>query len=198
MPTLIDAAGGNPNNINTGIKNNAGGEGFDGISFLGILTNPLKKHRDYVYGAHTSLGILNGSPYPIRSVRDSRYKLILNLNHEKKFNNAHTVNNGKKGKYYETNFAPLEKAAAKNQTIAKRLSFFQKRPIEELYDIKEDPFELKNLAQSKDHQEIKERLNAELKSWMIQQGDLGMETELAAKTRQGRQKKSKKNPADAK
>lgn len=66
-PTFIQAAGGQPP------------KDLDGRSFLPVLTGAATTHRSYVYGIHTNLGIIGGEPYPIRSVRDDRYKLIRNL-----------------------------------------------------------------------------------------------------------------------
>jgi N-sulfoglucosamine sulfohydrolase len=64
-PTLIDIAGGKPV------------AGLDGKSFLNVLAGKSKIARNYAYGIHNN--IPEGDPYPIRSIRDNRYKLILNL-----------------------------------------------------------------------------------------------------------------------
>ena len=62
-----------------------------GRSLLPVLTGKTDQHKDHVYGIMTTRGIINGnSIYPIRTVRDSRYRLIWNLNHEDKFTNACT------------------------------------------------------------------------------------------------------------
>ncbi len=52
------------------------------------------------------------------------------------------------------------------------------RPAEELYDLAQDPWELKNLASNPLHAETKVRLRRELDLWMQQQGDRGMDAEL--------------------
>jgi uncharacterized sulfatase len=89
VSTLIEAAAGNPESINTGRQDAHGRTGFDGRSFLNVLLGKTKRHRDYVYGAHTTRGIINGSAcYPIRSVRSERYKYIRNLNHKTVFYNV--------------------------------------------------------------------------------------------------------------
>ena len=79
-PTFIAVAGGDPDAIDTGCPNRAGGSGFDGRSFLGALVGGAEIFRDVIYAQHTTVG-LNGytKPYPCRAVRDSRYKLIRNL-----------------------------------------------------------------------------------------------------------------------
>jgi len=63
---------------------------------------------------------------------------------------------------------------------------YQRRPEVELYDVRKDPFELKNLAGGPAYKQIETKLRQQLESWMKQQGDLGIETEMAAKTRQER------------
>lgn len=48
------------------------------------------------------------------------------------------------------------------------------KPAEELYDTQADPFELKNLAESKDHREILERMRTKLTDGMRDRLDLGL------------------------
>jgi hypothetical protein len=48
---------------------------------------------------------------------------------------------------------------------------FQKRPAEELYDLKNDPYQLKNVAQDKKYLTIREKLSGELNNWMEETKD---------------------------
>ena len=48
---------------------------------------------------------------------------------------------------------------------------FGKRPSEELYDIKNDPFQMKNLAADPEFLETKKQLNKELMDVLISTGD---------------------------
>ncbi|MEE4116855.1 MAG: sulfatase, partial [Marinilabiliaceae bacterium] len=50
VPTLLEAAGKDPLDINTGIADSDGGNGFDGRSFLEVLKGASSKHREYVFG----------------------------------------------------------------------------------------------------------------------------------------------------
>ena len=52
--------------------------------------------------------------------------------------------------------------------------FAPSRPTEELYDLKADPFETRNLAGDPDHQQIVGELRADLFEWMIANRDLGL------------------------
>jgi arylsulfatase A-like enzyme len=57
-----------------------GAKGFDGRSFLDVLTGKSDRLRDYVFSQHTTVGIIGyKEPYPMRAVRDARYKYIRNL-----------------------------------------------------------------------------------------------------------------------
>ena len=48
---------------------------------------------------------------------------------------------------------------------------YQKRPAEELYDLQQDPYELKNLADEAAYQTIKTALKDSLQKWMYSIGD---------------------------
>jgi uncharacterized sulfatase len=182
-PTLIEAAGGSPGRIHTRRPDAHGATGFDGRSFLDVLLAKTNKHRDYVYGAHTTRGIINGSAcYPIRSVRDERYKYIWNPNYKTVFYNVVAT----KPKELLQTWKEIGKT---NPAVDSRARFYQHRPEVELYDLKKDPYELTNLADDPVYAEIKARLRKELDRWMAQQGDEGNATELKAIGRQGPNRK---------
>ncbi len=179
VPTLIEAAGGSPENIDTECPDAEGYKGFDGKSFLQVMLGETNQLRNQVYGAHTTRGIITGSAcYPIRSVRSTRYKLIKNLNHEAVFYNVALTR--------QSLFQAWKKYAENDPAIAKKIKKIQYRPAEELYDLQNDPFELNNLAENSEYASVKKTLNKKLEKWMKQQGDKGIETELKANDRQGR------------
>ena len=133
----------------------------------------------------TTRGIINGTDaYAIRSVRDARYKLILNLNHESKFTNACT-----KMPLFQSMVA---KAATGDATAKRLVHDYHHRPAVELFDLKTDPLEMSNLADQKDLKKVQINLRAKLEAWMKAQGDEGVTTELKSKERQGRSKPKKK------
>ena len=171
--TFIDAAGGQPVTP------------VDGRSFLPVLRGKTDTHKEHVFGIMTTRGIINGTDaYAIRSVRDTRYKLILNLNHKSKFTNACT-----KSPAFQSMVA---KAAAGDATAKRLVHAYQHRPAVELFDMEKDPLEMSNLSGNADYQKHVTRLRAKLEGWMKTQGDQGVETELKARERQGGRKK--KNP----
>lgn len=163
LPTLLEAAGGRaPSSI-------------DGRSFTNVLSGKSNRHRDYVFGVQTTRGIINGGEgYPIRSVRDARYKYIRNLRPDLPFQ---CVLTDPKRDSIIADWERLPHGKA-------RADFFRRRPAEELYDLESDPYELKDRAGDASLARIKSRLAAQLDRWMIQQGDKGWETERKAKERQ--------------
>ena len=171
-PTFIDVAGGKPI------------VPLDGRSFLPVLRGKADTHKDFVYGIMTTRGIINGTDaFAIRSVRDTRYKLILNLNHKSKFTNACT-----KSPMFQSMIA---KAKSGDATAKRLVHAYHHRPAVELFDMKKDPLEMANLAGQSDTQKIEMRLRQKLSAWMKSQGDKGVETELKARERQGRGRKRK-------
>ena len=118
--TFIDVAGGQPV------------APMDGRSFLPVLRGKADTHKEHVFGIMTTRGIHFGTDaFAIRSVRDTRYKLILNLNHKSKFTNACTKSPA---------FQSMVAKAAAGDTTAKRLVHaYQYRPAVELFDMEKDP-----------------------------------------------------------
>ncbi|GAB3926081.1 sulfatase family protein [Mucilaginibacter myungsuensis] len=170
LPTLIDIAGGDPTKINTGSKDGNGNMGFDGLSIKKILKGEDTHLRDYVFAEQTTRGIIAGSDaYAVRSARNSKYLYIRNLNYKGKFKN--TVTNSIMFKQWMA-------------TDSVRASFYQTRPEEELYDIENDPFNLKNIASDPKYASAKADLRSKLDAFMKQQNDKGIATEMEALTRQ--------------
>lgn len=163
VPTWIEAAGGTPSND------------LDGRSFLKVLLGQQDTARNIVYGVHTTVGINNGKPYPIRAARDGRYKLLWNLTPEAKFSNNLTVLDRKW--FFFNSWRDVQES---NEHAAFLVSRYITRPEFELYDTQKDPYELNNVAESAEHREIRDRLLAQLTLWMQDQGDRGVETELEA------------------
>ena len=170
VPTLLDVVGVDPTAIDTGNKSVKGNEDFDGKSFKKVLFSEEDSFREYVYGVHTTKGIINGSSnYPVRSVRDKKYLYIRNLNPSEAFTNIET----KKG--VVTSWATENK---------NRAEAYSHRPAKELYNIKEDPYQLNNLASLSKYENIMDKMDNKLQAFMDQQGDKGMKTEAKAGTRQ--------------
>lgn len=172
LPTLIDIAGGTIKGINTGSIDAFGNAGFDGSSFKAVLLGNQIGFRDCVFGVNTTRGINNGSDaYASRSVRDTQYLYIENLNYQNSFSNVVTA-------------SPLfAQWLAVNKHRAMQ---YTRRPEFELYDIRKDPWQLNNLADSIGFAPVVTTMQKKLHAFMQQQGDKGVATEMEALSRQPR------------
>ena len=161
-PTLVDIAGGKIP------------EGLDGRSFLPVIKGETDSFKNEVYGIQTSRGIFFGPEYyAIRSIRNERYAYIMNLTPEATFKCMST--NPKKGWWMS-----WKEKAATDEFARRQVERYQKRPAEELYDIVNDPFQTRNLADAPQYAGEKARMRAKLLQWMESQGDKGQQTEMEA------------------
>ena len=175
VPTFVSAAGGKPAQV------------LDGKSYLPVLLGQAKEHKKHVYGLHTTRGIINGNDFfGIRSIRGEKYKLILNLTPEVRFQNACTKN---------IVFRSWEEKSKTDADAADKVKRYRHRPGVELYDLSSDPLEWKNVAEDPKFADIKNDLQTRLLAWMKSQGDQGQQTELDALQHQNRNrnKNNKKN-----
>ena len=164
VPTLLEAAG------------EAESGGYDGRSFLPVLKGERSTHRDVVYGVHTNRGIIHGGDYPIRSVRDARFKLIWNLAPDNRYTNIRTEVVRR-----DAGFRSWQALAEAGDEYARqRVEAYLQRPEYELYDLQNDALEQHNLADRLEFSAVKAKLEKQLKTWMREQGDTGLGTEQDA------------------
>ncbi|MGJ7033161.1 sulfatase family protein [Niabella hirudinis] len=152
-PTFIDIAGGQP------VTN------LDGRSFLGVLQGKKQQARDVAYGIHNNFP--EGPPYPIRSVRGSKYKLLLNLMPGKNYHIKYMMN--PKNTYWVSWKEKAEKSPEDKIRVERNI----RRPPVEFYDLEKDPYELHNLAGDKKYATQIAAYRAKLEQWMRQQDDPG-------------------------
>ncbi len=164
LPTFIDIAGGEPV------------ESIDGISFSDALFGRSEEARRYVYGIHHTLP--GAVPYPIRSIRDKRYALILNL---MPYNTYYEHNLMNPAGTHTGVWEAWERAATNDVDAAFWKERFVKRPAVEFYDLEKDPWERNNLAGKKKYAKKIAEMRKELEIWMDSQGDLGAEIEKGKK-----------------
>jgi arylsulfatase A-like enzyme len=154
LPTLLEAAGG------------AAPKDIDGRSFLPVLRGATNAHRDRVYTTHSGDGRWN--IYPMRSVRDARWKYIWNLHPDYAF----TTHIDLPGRLGQRGFwATWENAAKTNAEAAAIVKRYHARPAEELYDLGADPHEQRNLAGEAQHASRLKEMRADLERWMRAMGD---------------------------
>jgi len=174
LPTFVEAAGGKIRKT------------LDGQSFLPVLLGERDHHKDITYSLMTTRGIINGSEcYPIRSARNHHFRLIWNLSPEVAFQNACTSS---------SEFKSMEEGAASGNEQARELTEkYQHRPEYELYDVVNDPHNMRNLAGDAEYADELASLRKSLEAWMANQGDRGIATEMDAIEHQKRGNKNAAN-----
>ncbi|MBN2064256.1 MAG: sulfatase [Sedimentisphaerales bacterium] len=155
LPTVVELAGGE---VSPGI--------FDGSSFADVLLDKKQEHRQYAYAMHNNMN--EGSPYPIRSVRDKQYRYIRNLMPERMHIQKYVM-----GVNHTHYWRTWLFAAGQREDAYKLVNRYMSRPAEELYNTEIDPYELNNLACDPQYSQIKEKLSEELDKWMAEQKDPG-------------------------
>lgn len=160
LPTFIEAGGGKEP------------EDIDGRSFLSVLKGKTKKFRKVVFGTHT--GNDNGGPgianhCPARTIRTDRYRYIINLAPEVTFTTH--ITGCKSGRHYLPHWDSWVEKAKTDEWAKKTVDRYLHRDKEELYDLKNDPYEMKNLIDDPKHLKLVKSLKKQLVQWCKQQDD---------------------------
>ncbi len=163
-PTLLEAAGLRPRPEMTG------------RSLLPLLTAGRDTGRDRVFlerERHAQVRSGDGS-YPMRAVRTNDFLYIRNLRPDR-------WPAGDPELYFSVGpFGDIDGGPTKDVLLSRRSDsavsrFFElatgKRPAEELYDLRKDPGELKNVAARAEYATQKAALRAALEKWMRDTGD---------------------------
>ncbi|MBN2315785.1 MAG: sulfatase-like hydrolase/transferase [Sedimentisphaerales bacterium] len=136
---------------------------MQGRPFLG--TN-LPKPREYIYGARDRMD----ERYDIiRSVRDKRYRYIRNYEPLKTY--YQYMNTPEKG----ATMKEIRRVHAEGKLPpAAQLFMADRKPVEELYDLRSDPHEINNLAGDPNYSSILERMRRAHRQWVQETKDLGL------------------------
>lgn len=149
-PTILDFAGAL-----------SGNNSFQGRSFKSVLEQEHPDGWDVTYASHTFHEIT--MYYPMRVVRQRRYKLIWNIAHGLEYPFA----------------SDLWAASTWQATIKAGGKYYGKRTVEaylhqpkfELYDLQNDPDEINNLADNPQYKRMLEGLKKELKAFQKRTND---------------------------
>ncbi len=160
LPTFIDCAGGKAP------------AGLDGRSFAPALRGTSADHRDRIFTTHSRDKDMN--VYPIRSVRSRDWKYIRNLKPETEHSTHIDKGNVASGSGY---WKSWENRAKSDPAAAAVVERYRRRPAEELYDLRADPLEVRNLASDPAHADVLAGLRKDLDAWMKSQGDEGLPSE---------------------
>ncbi len=135
---------------------------YHGKSWLPILGQPDAEHWETIFASHTFHEIQ--MYYPMRVVRDKEYKLIWNIAHDLPYPFASDlwVASSFQAQYRESLSAPYGQ---------KTVGEYIHRPEFEFYQISEDPYEARNLADDPAHAEELERYKETLRQFQKEMGD---------------------------
>ncbi|MDX2190700.1 MAG: sulfatase [Bacteroidota bacterium] len=151
------------------------------LNFYGIKTPEYMHGKDLLGNEKRKYGFYNADRFDekydcIRAVNDGRFKYIKNFYPEKEqFINIKFRKNqeGVKELYL---LDSLNKLSPIQKTVMRK-----NKPAEELFDLKNDPWELNNLATQKEYKDKLLELRTALNNWMVEINDKGLipETEIA-------------------
>jgi len=134
---------------------------FQGRSFKSVLEQEHPKDWDVTYASHTFHEIT--MYYPMRVVRERKYKLIWNIAHGLDYPFA----------------SDLWAASTWQATLRSGSKYYGKRTVEaylhrpkfELYDLESDPDEVQNLADNPKYEKVLGELKAKLKAFQKRTND---------------------------
>ena len=143
-PTILDFAGAMPKK-----------PPFHGRSFLGILEDEHPEGWDEVYASHTFHEIT--MYYPMRVVRGRKWKLIYNIAYPLPYPFASDL-------YASTTWQGVLK---RGDTIygKRAVEAYLQRPQFELYNLEDDPHEVRNLAADPQYTAVLEELKGKVKAF---------------------------------
>nr|WKN35166.1 sulfatase [Tunicatimonas sp. TK19036] len=137
---------------------------------LNMLEDEINE-REYIFAARDKMDSTHDA---MRAIRSERYKLIHNLMPEW----AYCQFNDYKERSYPV-LALLNVMHLKGELTPEQDQFMaDHKPEFELFDLQEDPYEMHNLADDPDYQEVKETLLAELNKWRKEINDQGVTEEF--------------------
>jgi uncharacterized sulfatase len=141
-------------------------EGFDAVPFFG----PEAKHREYIFGARDRI---DDTPDRVRTVRDSRYKLMRNYHPELPYLQRMAY-----AEITNPAYNRMRQLYAEGKLNGDQAKFMaSSRPPEELYDLQTDPYELHNLIDDSAQHATLERLRKQLDAWIADTHDQGAQPE---------------------
>ena len=158
------------------VLNLAGIEVPDKLQGRAFIGEKLSAPRRFVFGARDRMD----ERYDIiRSIFDGRYRYIRNFEPLKPY--YQYMNTPEKG-------ATMReiRRAEKEGTLTQTGKIFStdKKPVEELYDYKSDPHEIRNLASDPDHSIILKKMRSNLAQWQSEIGDIGLIPEAEIEIRE--------------
>ncbi len=148
-PTLLDMAGVETDNE------------FHGRSFKNIIEKEETTNWNTVYASHTFHEIT--MYYPMRTVREGRYKLIWNAAYRLEYPFASDL-------FISSTWQSIKRSGEK-MFGGRTVDSFLFRPEFELFDVEADPNEFNNLAGKKEYKEVLDYMTTKLQEWQKETSD---------------------------
>ncbi|MFN3166581.1 MAG: sulfatase [Phycisphaeraceae bacterium] len=155
---------------------------MNGNSLLPILKNPTAigltdLGNDYVITGrerHVNAAREGNLPYPSRAIRTHEFLYIRNFKYDRWPQFTPPMRQGS-GTHGDFDGGPTKQWFAENQNDATYATFVDyawgKRPAEELYDLKNDPDQMRNLADDPKYAEVKAKLAKQLMQVLVDTED---------------------------
>jgi len=142
-------------------------ESLPGRSLLPLAEGRDLAWREYLFAERTAYHA--ASFFPQRTIRNERYKLILNLTPERQ-NPVADNYRYQRGSFfvYGANQEEIDAAA---MHVRQAYATWRNPPPVELYDLADDPWEFRNLGDKPQLAELKQRLMDELRRFRKEHGD---------------------------
>jgi len=152
FPTILDAVGIEiPHNV-------------QGKSLLPVLKNETDKVRNFLYTEFNYHGKSINSFYPRRAVRDSKYKLVLNLP-------SPYIPNGITGIDGDKAYVYSQTEKYDGTWVREVFDRLKNPPKVELFDLDNDPYEKNDLSENASLKSKKDELLANVLKWMKETDD---------------------------
>jgi arylsulfatase A-like enzyme len=152
---------------------------MDGISLMPVVTGQKTIHRTEVFLERERHCVARnemdkGAGYPMRAIRTNNFLYIVNLRHYRMPGGDESIP-GTTSEYGDVDGGPTKAFILDNRNDPKVKSFFDlgfaRRPNEELYDLKKDPYNINNVAQLPEYAAAKKELSEKLLQWMQDEKD---------------------------
>lgn len=147
---------------------------LQGKALLNVIKGDKKPVREYLFAEFNVHS--NHNPYPQRSVRDAKYKLIYNPAHGHT-NPGYDYTIGKKIEAQDF-YDALKNSPANVQEAYKRM---KNPPKYELYDLTKDPFEWDNLAEKPEFKTVLNKYTKILHDWQRETNDPFINEDVAVR-----------------
>jgi len=138
-----------------------------------ILGNKQDEPREVVFSATNRIGETN---FRSRSLRTQRYRYSRHYHHDFSVNSSATAYRKANHPIYHL----LNILHEQGQLTEAQQSLVNNMPYEELYDIRHDPFETKNLLENADYKVVLDSLRGVMDQWIEESGDQGLESDSPA------------------